>query len=534
VKRITIERDDQSCKPQFALVFWTSVLRSAAMFAAGTVVGGKYRIDHVLGRGGMGVIAAATHVQLHQRVALKFLHPEYATSSDVVERFVREARAAAALRSDHVCRVSDVGALDDGTPYIVMELLEGSDLARLLARSGPLPVQRACGYLLEACVGLAEAHALGIVHRDLKPANLFLAQRPGAAAIVKVLDFGIAKAPGADGTDFSLTATKGVLGSPGYMSPEQLRSTRDVDVRSDVWSLGVILFELVSGRPPFNAESITDLAIRVWTDPRPPFVGRMPNGFDEVIDRCLAKRPGDRFPDLASLAHALAPYAGREGAELATMVSRMLGVAPGHGDALAGGLATIPPIGYSAPPMPRAGPPMPTTLGSSAASLPRRHEPRARWGLIAGVAVVLIAGVATVAVVQRGGHDELTPRPASQPTSPPAAAPAPSETPAPPAQTATTAPPAPTTPPVPTPPPAPVTLSAPTLASEAPTAPATLDAGVAPPASAPTTATVDRGDVPGEATAKKPEPPAKKPDGAKKKPTKKPAQQTEDFGASRY
>jgi serine/threonine-protein kinase len=461
------------------------------MFAAGTVVGGKYRIDHVLGRGGMGVIAAATHVHLHQRVALKFLHREYATSPDVVERFVREARAAAALRSEHVCRVSDVGALDDGAPYIVMELLEGTDLARLLANHGPLPVPRACGYLLQACVGLAEAHALGIVHRDLKPANLFLAQRPGAPPLVKVLDFGIAKAPGGEGADFSLTTTKGVLGSPGYMSPEQLRSTRDVDVRSDVWSLGVILFELVSGRPPFTAESITDLAIRVWMDPRPPFVGRMPNGFDEVIDRCLAKRSAERYPDLASLAHALAPYAGPEGAELAMMVSRVLGVAPG-------GMATVPPTSYSAPPMPRAAAPMPTTLGSSAAALPQRADARPRWGLVAGVAVVIVALVATYAVVQSGKQEPLTPRPVAKPVVEPSA-------------------PAPVAPPDPAPGVAPAM---------------SIDAGVA--ATAPLVPAEPAEPAVPAVPPAKPEPAAKKPDAAKKKPVKKPSQpQTEDFGASR-
>src|SRR6185295_7457724 len=196
---------------------------------------------------------AATHIHLQQQVALKFLLPEYLNNLPVVERFVREARASAALRGEHVCRVSDVGALDSGAPYIVMELLDGGDLASLLAHGGPLQVPIACDYILQACVGVAEAHALSIVHRDLKPANLFLTRRTDGAPLIKVLDFGIAKAQG--DASFSLTQTASVLGSPGYMSPEQLRSSRDVDLRSDIWSLGVILYELVVGRPPFTGES---------------------------------------------------------------------------------------------------------------------------------------------------------------------------------------------------------------------------------------------------------------------------------------
>src|SRR5215470_933873 len=177
----------------------------------------------------MGVVVAATHLHLQQRVALKFLLPELVHGPAIVERFVREARASAQLRGEHVCRVADVGAFDGGAPYIVMELLEGSDLASLLERQGVLPVQRAADYVLQACVGIAEAHALGIVHRDLKPANLFLTARPDGTPLIKVLDFGIAKAQ--TDRNFSLTQTSAVLGSPGYMSPEQLRSTRDVDVR---------------------------------------------------------------------------------------------------------------------------------------------------------------------------------------------------------------------------------------------------------------------------------------------------------------
>ena len=215
------------------------------MFAEGTLVAGKYRLTRILGRGGMGVVAAATHVQLHQQVALKFLLPDLAANPHVVERFIREARASAALRSEHVCRVSDVGTMENGSPYLVMELLEGTDLARLITTQGPLSVECAAEYVLQACIGIAEAHHLGVVHRDLKPANLFLAQTPDGATVVKVLDFGIAKAQGADTGDFSLTKTSSVLGSPGYMSPEQLKSSRDVDHRRRIWSLGVVLFGLV-------------------------------------------------------------------------------------------------------------------------------------------------------------------------------------------------------------------------------------------------------------------------------------------------
>ena len=374
------------------------------VFSDGVLVAGKYRIDRRLGRGGMGVVVAATHIHLRHQVALKFLEPAYASNPKVVERFVREARAAAGLRGEHVCRVSDVGALDDGTPFIVMELLDGTDLSQLLRSGGALPVQRACSYVLQACIGVGEAHALGIVHRDLKPANLFLARRPDGTPLVKVLDFGIAKAPaGSDNSEFSLTQTTGVLGSPGYMSPEQLRSSHDVDLRTDIWSLGVILYELVSGRPPFTAESVTELAIRVWMDARPPFVGSMPDGFDHVIDRCLAKKPDDRYPDLANLAHALAVYAGSDGWDLANSVSRLLKSGPllasGPGDPAMGSSVapTVPPTAFAHPAA------VPTTLGSSAVSLISAPpvSPR-RWVIPAMVAAVAIGIGAAVAIVHTG------------------------------------------------------------------------------------------------------------------------------------
>jgi len=235
-------------------------LERAAAFslAPGTLLAGKYRVERVLGQGGMGVVVAAQHIHLEERVAIKLMLAEAAFSAEAVARFVREARAAAQLESAHVAKVSDVGTLEDGRPYMVMEYLDGHDLANVLAANGPLPLQDAIDYLLQASEAIAEAHSIGIVHRDLKPANLFLTRRRDRTPQVKVLDFGISKVSGSarSSSDNALTRTSTLMGTPLYMSPEQMTSVRDVDARSDIWALGIILFELLTGAPPFVGETL--------------------------------------------------------------------------------------------------------------------------------------------------------------------------------------------------------------------------------------------------------------------------------------
>lgn len=284
----------------------------AAPVSPGDTLAGKYRVDRVLGEGGMGVVVAATDIQLERRVAIKFLLPEYSQHHEAAQRFLREARAAVKMHGEHVARVIDVGTMEGGAPYMVMEYLEGRDLARVLEDDGKLPVEDAVAHVLEACDAIAEAHSVGIVHRDLKPANLFLAKLPDGSSKIKVLDFGISKAMvTTTGMDPSLTRTSSMMGSPLYMSPEQMKSAKNVDPRTDVWALGVILYELIHGEPPFYAESIPELSAKVLLEEPVSIRSRrtdVPEGVDAAVKRALAKDPAQRFQTVAELAVALAPF----------------------------------------------------------------------------------------------------------------------------------------------------------------------------------------------------------------------------------
>jgi len=300
----------------------------------GQVLAGKFRIERVVGEGGMGIVAEATHLQLDERVALKFLRREVMRLPDVVARFDREARSAVKLKSEHVAKVTDVGKTEDGIPYMVMELLNGRDLAQTLSESGPLPIQESVDYLIQACEGVGEAHARGIVHRDLKPENLFVVQRDGWA-VVKVLDFGISKAVlvGPSSVDLASNNTTSIMGSPYYMSPEQLRSTRTVDHRSDIWSLGVVLFELLTGMTIFDeTKDFTGLVADILETPHRKlglFRPDAPPGLEAVIDKCLEKDRAKRWQNVAELAVALLPYAPRRAritAERTTSITRSAGL----------------------------------------------------------------------------------------------------------------------------------------------------------------------------------------------------------------
>jgi serine/threonine-protein kinase len=301
----------------------------------GLLVDGKYRIDEVLGEGGMGIVVAATHVALDQRVAIKFLLAEARRSPEVVERFQREARIAARVKSEHVARVSDVGTTEDGTPFLVMEHLEGDDLGVILKRDGALGVEEACELTLQACEALAEVHAAGIVHRDLKPSNLFVTRRADGSPCVKLLDFGISKLtdPGGEGEDPALTATSTIMGSPAYMSPEQLKSTKEVDARSDVWSLGAVLYEAATGRGAFRRETVPQVCAMIASeDPAPPSSLRsdLPPELERAILGCLVKDADARSSllDLAQGIVELAPPRARVSLERVEAMQRADGVKP--------------------------------------------------------------------------------------------------------------------------------------------------------------------------------------------------------------
>jgi serine/threonine protein kinase len=240
----------------------------------GDLVADKYRVERLIGRGSVGVVFAARHELLEKRVALKLLSEEAASTPEAVRRFYKEARAAAQIESDHVARVLDVGQTGGGFPFMALELLDGVDLAKLLEERGPMLASEIVGWVLQALEALAEAHSLGIVHRDLKPANLFLARRRDGTHTLKILDFGISKSPAAVGAATTLTVTSSILGSPVYMAPEQLRDAKSVDPRADIWAIGVVLYELLTGRLPFVAANIADLCVAILERSPPPVCAR--------------------------------------------------------------------------------------------------------------------------------------------------------------------------------------------------------------------------------------------------------------------
>jgi serine/threonine-protein kinase len=382
------------------------------------MLAGKYRVERVLGAGGMGVVVAARHVELDQLVALKFVREDAIASGDGVQRFLREARAAARLKSEHVARVLDVGKLESGAPYMVMEFLEGSDLGKILAERGPLPLDAASDWILQACEAVAEAHAAGIVHRDLKPENLFLARTVGGGLKIKVLDFGVSKAVGGgpSGEMSGLTRTRAMLGSPLYMAPEQMRSSRDVDARADVWALGVVLFQLLTQRWPFEAETMPELCLKVVTEPpialntlRPD----VPVGIGAVIERCLEKDLKKRFANAAELASALEPFVHPGSRVLADRARLAMGSGSGARSAA--------PFAASAPSSPAMQGSSGSTPGTSAPwgtdrvvtpnpqPSPRSNARSSRVAV--GIAIAALAGGGGYFVFARGMSKEPSARP---------------------------------------------------------------------------------------------------------------------------
>ncbi|HEX6243900.1 MAG TPA: protein kinase [Polyangiales bacterium] len=353
----------------------------------------KYRVERLLGRGAMGIVVAARHILLDEKFAIKLLHADALSDAECVERFAREARAAAKIKSEHVVRVVDVGSLPSGAPYMVMEHLDGGDLDAWIEQRGPQPIEQAVEFMLQACVAVADAHALGIVHRDLKPSNLFCVRRSDGQLCLKLLDFGISKfakqGPSAAQVELGEVAPQSswVMGSPAYMSPEQLAAPGEVDSRSDIWSLGVILHELLAAAAPFDGKTTGELVGAIRTGPTPSIRAQRPDvpaALEEVIATCLAKCPDERYADVGELAGALAPFA------------------PSHALGLVGRTASI--VAASKAAAARL-PPPPFALSFAAfratpASAVRTHRanmPVARWrqfglGLVFVAALALFAG----------------------------------------------------------------------------------------------------------------------------------------------
>ena len=341
--------------------------RPKAPLSLGDVVADKYRVETLLGEGGMGFVFAALHMQLGHRVALKVLNSLALSDREVTERFLREGRAVARLQGEHVARVSDVGTLASGEPYMVMEFLEGRDLAHELKARGPLPLTEVVEFVAQACEALAEAHVRGIVHRDLKPANLFLLHKLDGEPLVKVLDFGISKVLVTDeGTldSDNITVTSSLVGTPKYMSPEQIQDSRSVDSRADIWGLGTIFYELLTQNRPFTAPSLALVCVKILRDEVPPpssIRADIPPGVDEIIARCLKKQPEDRYASVGELVEALVPFGNPSVRSSATRVARILAARPSAAKLGADSSGSLPALRTSSTTSAEASQPIPRT-----------------------------------------------------------------------------------------------------------------------------------------------------------------------------
>jgi eukaryotic-like serine/threonine-protein kinase len=289
-------------------------------------IAGKYQVERLLGQGGMGVVVLARHIGLDEEVAIKLLLPAQTLDGDGAARFVREARAAFKIKSPHVARVSDVGVLEDGTPFMVMEYLEGVDAAQMIADGRVCALADATEIVVQACDAIAQAHSSGIIHRDLKPANLFITRHPDGSPFVKVLDFGISKMT-TQGLD-ALTRTTATMGSALYMSPEQMRQTRSADHRSDIYSLGVTLFELLTGRPPFIADTLPALCVEVTTGSPMPLLALRPDLPPELaraLEKAYARDREQRYQSIAELCVALWPWVPERARPIVERIARAAG-----------------------------------------------------------------------------------------------------------------------------------------------------------------------------------------------------------------
>ncbi len=443
-------------------------------FAPGEIIAGKYIVERVVGIGGVGVVLAAKHAELDEMVAIKFLHPQMQTRADVVGRFANEARMAVRIKSEHAARVFDFGVEPERGPYLVMEYLEGRTLAEAI-QSAPIRLVQAVEYVLQICEAMAVAHSLGIVHRDIKPENLFLSRRHDGTEAIKVLDFGISK-PSLTGNALglvrSMVETQDIMGTPLYMSPEQIRSTATVDHRTDLWSIGIVLYEMLARRMPFAGDTIPSICANVLETEAAPLSSFLPvpPAFDLVVAGCLQKDRAKRFQSVADLTAALMPFAAGRGSSFPPHVATLLEIA-----------IAPPAAAPSAPPAPPAQPGL-GVLGAASETLTRPgslppvadepHAPdekrRARRSLIVGLAAIVVGAVIAAVLVA------TSPRPIAS-----AAAPA-----EPTARASAAAPPSPVEVPAPTLPPptasARVTLSPPARgARAAPAAPITPAAPVA-------------------------------------------------------